>query len=101
MSTKLFLREALARQREAPARDPEPFGSRVRVALKADGAINRPVDLARLLMAHGLSLRKAHGVLNRITSGETAFVELVVDEKKDVAPVFALLGVVASVSAKF
>jgi DNA-binding transcriptional regulator YiaG len=75
-------------------------GSRVRAALKVDGAINRPVDLARLLMANGLSLRKAHETLNKVTSGETAFVELIADKNKNVASTFAPLGVAARVLSK-
>jgi DNA-binding transcriptional regulator YiaG len=48
-------------------------------------------------MAQGLSLRKAYEVLNKITHGETAFVELIVDKKMDVATTFASLNVAARV----
>jgi hypothetical protein len=98
MSTKLSLRDALARQGKTPARGPAKSGSHVRSALKSDGAIKRPIDVARLLMAHGLSLRQAHETLNKITSGETAFVELVVDDKENIAHVFAPFSIVASAS---
>jgi DNA-binding transcriptional regulator YiaG len=100
MSRKLSLREALAQREKAPASVPTKSGSRVRVALKADGAISRPVDLARLLMSHGLSLRKAHETLNKITAGETAFIELFVDKKKNIATMFQLLEVTARVLTK-
>ena len=36
----------------------------------------RPVDVARLLTRHGLSLRKAHDALNRLAEGEAVAVEL-------------------------
>src|SRR5262245_8471770 len=100
MSRKLSLREALAQQGKAPASVPAKSGSRVVVAIKAKGTINRPVDLARLLMARGLSLRKAHETLNKITAGETAFVELFVDKKRGAADTFTPLNVAARVLAK-
>jgi DNA-binding transcriptional regulator YiaG len=51
-------------------------------------------------MAHGLSLRKAHETLNKVTSRETAFVELIADKKKSIADTFAPLGVSARVLIK-
>ncbi|MER2251995.1 hypothetical protein ABS772_18920 [Methylorubrum podarium] len=38
--------------------------------------IGRPVDLVRLLSAHGLSLKRSHSVLNRIAEGEAVAVRL-------------------------
>ena len=38
--------------------------------------ICRPVDLVRLLSAHGLSLKRSHSVLNRIAEGEALAVRL-------------------------
>ena len=51
-------------------------------------------------MAHGFSLRKAHETLNKITSREPAFVELIADKKKSIADTFAPLGVSARVLIK-
>jgi DNA-binding transcriptional regulator YiaG len=51
-------------------------------------------------MTHGLSLRKAHEALNRLTSGETAFVEIILEKKKNVADKFAPLRVAARVLTK-
>jgi DNA-binding transcriptional regulator YiaG len=51
-------------------------------------------------MTHGLSLRKAHETLNKVTSGKDAFVELIVDKKKNVADTFAPLHVAARVLTK-
>jgi DNA-binding transcriptional regulator YiaG len=38
--------------------------------------MSRPVDVARLLAKHGLSLRKAHETLSRLASGEDVAVAL-------------------------
>jgi DNA-binding transcriptional regulator YiaG len=76
MSTRLSFKEALGRRAAAKAgaraRSASP---RARFVLRA-GAIARPVDVARSLTRHGLSLRKAHDALSRLAEGETVAVEL-------------------------
>lgn len=42
----------------------------------------RPVEVARLLAKHGLSLRKAHETLNRLANGESVAIELAASDKK-------------------
>jgi DNA-binding transcriptional regulator YiaG len=66
----------------------------VRLILRFD-AVEKPVTVARLLTRHGMSLRKAHDVLNRLADGETVAVELSADEARGLASEFAALGVSA------
>ena len=42
--------------------------STARYILRA-GDITRPVDVARVLTKHGLSLREAHAILERLAAG--------------------------------
>lgn len=46
------------------------------VILSLAGPIKRPVDLVRLLVRNGMSLRKAHATLNRLAEGATVPTEL-------------------------
>lgn len=57
------------------------------------GKIRQPVEIARLLTKHGMSLRKAHATLNRLTEGEQVTVELRPDDAERVKAEFASLGV--------
>jgi DNA-binding transcriptional regulator YiaG len=57
--------------------------------------IARPVELARVLVRHGLSLRKAHDVLNRISEGACVPVELFGDSAKAVITELSGFGVSA------
>src|SRR5262245_32351318 len=95
MSTKLSLKEALAaRDRtKASARD-RSASPRVRLILRA-GDITRPVDLARLLTKHGVSLRKSHETLNRLVDGESVAIELQVIDTEMLCSKFSQLGVSA------
>jgi DNA-binding transcriptional regulator YiaG len=76
MSTKLSLKEALGRPGKTPddrrGRSDSPATSFILVA----NAISRPVEVARFLVRSGLSLRKAHEVLDRISAGTRVPVEL-------------------------
>ncbi len=63
------------------------------MALQAEGEIARPVDVARLLVAAGLSLRKAHEVLGRIVAGRRAFLELRTLDVAVLRADFAKLGI--------
>src|SRR5262249_49732521 len=76
MSTKLSLKEALGRR--AKTRDDRPKSSAsqvIRVVLVAN-EIAQPVEFARALVRYGVSLRKAHDILNRISEGVCVPVEL-------------------------
>jgi DNA-binding transcriptional regulator YiaG len=97
MSTRLSLREALGRRGKTPADRRRSSGSQViRVVLVAN-EIARPVELARVLVRRGVSLRKAHDILNRISEGVCVPVELSGDSAKAVTAELAELGVSAHV----
>lgn len=53
----------------------------------------RPVEVARLLAKHGLSLRKAHETLNRLANGESVAIELAASDKKKLRAEFSKLGI--------
>jgi DNA-binding transcriptional regulator YiaG len=57
--------------------------------------IARPVEVARVLVRRGVSLRKAHDVLNRISEGACVPVELSGDTAKAVTTELSELGVSA------
>jgi|KBSMisStaDraftv2_1062788.scaffolds.fasta_scaffold1102148_2 DNA-binding transcriptional regulator YiaG len=95
MSTKLSFREALARPGSAKARSPARSTSRpVRLILRAE-EITRPVDLARLLARHGLSLRKAHEMLQRLARGESVAAEFEAPSASRIRTELAKLGIAA------
>jgi DNA-binding transcriptional regulator YiaG len=76
MSTKLSLKEALGRRAKTPDdRQKSSASQAIRVVLVAN-EIAQPVELARVLVRYGLSLRKAHDILNRISDGACVPVEL-------------------------
>ena len=76
MSTRLSFKETLGRRAATKAGSRARSASpTVRFILRA-GASARPVDVARSLTRHGLSLRKAHDALSRLAEGETVAVEL-------------------------
>ena len=86
MSTKLSFKEVLGRWDASKASARARSASRgVRLMLRA-GEMVRPVDVARLLAKHGLSLRKAHGALERLAAGESVAIELQATDKKSFAP---------------
>lgn len=77
MSTKLSFKEALERQGAAkerlPARSASPTHS---VVLLAAAPISRPVDFIRLLSEHGISLKRARLIVDRLASRELVPAEL-------------------------
>ena len=76
MSTKLSLREALGRRGKTPAgRRSHSDSPAISFILRAN-AISQPVEFARFLMRCGVSLRKAHEILERISAGARVPVEL-------------------------
>jgi DNA-binding transcriptional regulator YiaG len=77
MSKKLSFKEALERPEQGQtAFHPRSAFPAVKVHLRRTSPIRRPVDLARQFVSYGLSLRKAHEALNRLTEGETVALEL-------------------------
>src|SRR5215470_13079668 len=95
MSTRLSLKEALGRPGKTLG-DRQKFSASqtIRVVLVAN-EIARPVELARVLVRRGVSLRKAHDVLNRISEGACVPVELSGDSAKAVTTELSELGVSA------
>ncbi|MEH3116570.1 MAG: hypothetical protein PGN25_02890 [Methylorubrum populi] len=59
------------------------------------GEIDRPIDLARLLNAHGLSLKRSHAILNRIADGEAVAIRLRSETPEELVVRFHSLGVEA------
>ena len=95
MSTKLSFREALERRVPTKAGPPAPSVSPNASFVLRAGAMPQPVDVARLLMKHGMSLTKAHQTLNRLAEGKTVAVELYSDNDARLIAAFAKLGVEA------
>lgn len=91
----LSLKEALERPVAPEAASSAPSGSPVRYRLRIDGDIPRPVDVARLLTEYGVSLKRAHGVLQGIARGEAVVVQLVVEAPDAPVRPFAVFGVEA------
>jgi hypothetical protein len=95
MSTRLSLKEALGRRGKTLADRRKSSGSQaIRVVLVAN-EIARPVELARVLVRRGVSLRKAHDILSRISEGARVPVELSGGSAKAVTTELSELGVSA------
>jgi len=94
MSTKSSFRAALERRADTGERSRELSGSPVAVVLALDD-VKDPIEVARLLKRHGLSLRKAHETLNRLADGETVAIELRSDSPRRLISELAALGVAA------
>jgi DNA-binding transcriptional regulator YiaG len=93
MSKKSSFREALERRGGARewshALSPSPT---VKLLLTARD-IRQPVDFARLLTRHGVSLRKAHDVLDKLAFGKSVAVELSARDDKALLSELAHSGV--------
>jgi DNA-binding transcriptional regulator YiaG len=77
MPKKLSFKEALERQGRGQTESrPRTAFPAVKVHLRRTDPVSRPIDLARLLVSRGLSLRKAHEAVNRLAQGETVALEL-------------------------
>jgi DNA-binding transcriptional regulator YiaG len=77
MSKKLLFKEALERREGGQTESrPRTASPTVKVHLRRTDSISRPIDLARLLVSCGLSLRKAHEAVNRLAQAETVALEL-------------------------
>jgi len=93
MSTKLSLKAALARRDEIPAERHGLSTSHPFRLLISGAVLDRPIDVARFLKAHGLSLRKAHQILDRLVRGERVAVELNADDGARLVDDLSNLGV--------
>jgi DNA-binding transcriptional regulator YiaG len=62
----------------------------------APDQIRQPVDLARVLARNGVSLRKAHDALNRLTAGGTVALEMHTTDKKGLVSELRQAGVRAA-----
>ena len=97
MSKKSLFREALERREGARerslAKSPSPT---VKLLLTARD-IGQPVDFARLLTRYGISLRKAHDVLDKLVFGKSVAVELSARDNKALLAELSQSGVDASI----
>jgi DNA-binding transcriptional regulator YiaG len=93
MSSKLSLKEALGRlgKTQTESRDHSTSLASVK-AILSPGRIKEPVELARALRKHGMSLRKAHETLNRLTAGDEVAVALHGVDAQTFASEMAALG---------
>ena len=92
MSRKSSFREALERRAAAKVESPAASSSRTIRAELSASTISRPVDVVRQLTLHGVQLKKANNVLNRLADGEVVPVELE-GEPRSIAKVLGSLGV--------
>jgi DNA-binding transcriptional regulator YiaG len=85
MSKKSSFREQLDRAENTAenARTRSGFPA-VRLIL-APERIEQPVDIARILVANGVSLRKAHDTINRLAAGNTVALEVPTSDKDRIA----------------
>ena len=70
MPAPLSLKAALELPAPARAEHPSGSGSQIDLVLHRVGPLTEPVSVAQLLARHGLGLRKAHQVLNRLATGQ-------------------------------
>ncbi len=99
MSKQSSFREALERRAGVRERSQAKYVSPavpLKLLLKARD-IKQPVDFARVLTRYGLSLRKAHEVLDKLASGQTFAVELSASDSEAPLSELSLAGVDASV----
>ena len=62
---------------------------------KIPGEVVRPVDVARLMTEHGVSLRRAHGFLQSLVQGDVVAVQMVAPRVEELVTRFAALAVEA------
>ena len=98
MSTKLSFREALERRDEIVAvRRVNSSFPVCHLVLLATGPISQPVDFIKLLVEHGLSLKKARQTLDRLVTGTVVAVELRTNDSDKLIADLKGLGVDASI----
>src|SRR5262245_33775706 len=93
VSRNLSLKEALGRLEKTQAKDRDHSASLGSVkAILTPGKIKQPVELARALRRHGMSLRRAHETLNRLTAGQEVAVALRAGDPRKFASELSALG---------
>jgi DNA-binding transcriptional regulator YiaG len=93
VSRNLSLKEALGRLEKTQAKDHDHSASLGSVkAILTPGKIKQPVELARALRRHGMSLRRAHETLNRLTAGQEVAVALHAGDPRKFASELSALG---------
>jgi len=76
MSTKLSLKAALERRGATQDVRRGPSDTRTLDVLLETATLPQPVEVARVLKRHGLSLRKAHEAINKLAETKTAIVAI-------------------------
>jgi DNA-binding transcriptional regulator YiaG len=97
MSKKSSFREALERREGAREGSPGKSASPTHKLLLTARDISQPVDFARLLIRYGLSLRKAHDVLDKLAFGRSVAVELSAQNDAALRSELSKIGVNASI----
>jgi hypothetical protein len=96
MSSKLSLPELLERRGATQGADRRSSDSpATKFVLKASGPIYRPFPVIELLKKHGLPLKEAHSVMNRIAGREPVFVEIDTSFPRTLVTDLSRLGVAA------
>src|SRR5262249_10700682 len=96
MSKKSSFREALERREGAREESRGKSASPTLKVLLTARDITQPVDFARLLTRHGMSLRKAHDVLDKLAFGRSVAVELSAQDNAALRSELSKIGVDAS-----
>lgn len=96
MPQRSSFREVLGQRAAEQVEDRSHSDFPILLALRAAGAIERPVDIVRILRRGGLSLTRAHSALQRIADGQAETVEVSSDDVEAITQELARLGVVAT-----
>ena len=91
----LSLKEALARRGVPKVASSARFGTPIRLRLRMNAEIDRPVDVARLLVSQGVSLKRAHAFLQRIAAGDTVAAQMWSEDSGALVARFSDLGIEA------
>src|ERR1700741_4526633 len=92
MSTPSSFKEALGRRGGTPGNAQDRSDSPIVKVRLTPREIEQPVKVARVLVEHGMSLRKAHQSINRLTEGETVAIELHADDRTQLSKKLSKLG---------
>jgi DNA-binding transcriptional regulator YiaG len=95
MSVKSSFREAFEQLEKTQTERQSPSASQAVRLLLVPQAIGQPVTLAKALHKCGMSLKKAHDTLDRLTGGRTVAVELQSDDAEALIAQLRELGVAA------
>ena len=98
MPIKLSLKEALGRQASARAEPRGPSVSPTHKLLLEARRLARPVELAKTLVRLGLSLKRAHSVVDRLASGDLVAIGVSTDDIDQTISSLRSLGLESSVA---